>query len=160
MAVQARGEQLAHEVEPLDASLWFCRIEMIARGELAIENSLRHASHLLQLAPLALRPVVRLATNEDRFEALLDAGDFDAAARHLVAQPTALTLETSSDGTQMVAAISCVVLKRVITGVGATEAAAILDAWTTCLLAIKARFGEDLEALCAVSTGGLTNTRH
>ena len=150
---------MAHEVGPLDASLWFCRIEMIARRELAIENSLRHASHLLQMAPLPLRPIVRLATDEDRFEALLDAGDFDAAARHLVAQPTALALEPSSDGTQVAAAISCVVLKRVITGVGETEATAILDAWTTCLLAIKARFGEDLEALCAVNMEGMTNAR-
>lgn len=150
---------MAHEVGPLDASLWFCRIGMIARRELAIENSLRHAAHLLQMAPLPLRPVVRLATDEDRFEALLDAGDFDAAARHLVAQPTALTLEPSSDGTQVAAAISCVVLKRVITGVGETEATAILDAWTTCLLAIKARFGEDLEALCAVNMEGMTNAR-
>ena len=151
---------MAHEVEPLDASLWFYRIEMIARRELAIENSLRHASHLLQLAPLALRPIVRLATNEDHFEALLDAGDFDAAARHLVAQPTALAVETSSDGTQVTAALSCVVLKRVITGGGTTEAAAVLDAWTTCLLAIRARFGEDLEGLCAGSISGLTNTSH
>ena len=150
---------MAHEVEPLDASLWFFRIEMIARRELAIENSLRHAAHLLQMAPLPLRPILRLATPEDRFEALLDAGDFDAAARHLVGQPTALTLEPS-DGSQVVAAISCIVLKRVITGVGETEATAILDAWTTCLLAIKARFGEDLERLHTVKTDGVTKSRH
>ena len=153
---------MAHETEPLDASLWFRRIEMIACRELAVENALRHASHLLQLTPLALRPVIRLAADEDHFEALLGAGNFDAAARHLVAQPTALTVQSRSDGTQVVAAISCVVLRRVISGTGETEAAAILDAWTACLLAIRSRFGEDLTELNEANTqeGGFTYSWH
>ena len=151
---------MAQEMEPLDTSLWFQRIEMIARGELSIENSLRHASHLLQLTPLRLRPLVRLATDDESFEALLDAGDFDAAARHLIAQPTALAVETHSDGSRVVAAISCAILKRVISGAGETEAIAILDAWSACLLTIRLRFGEDLALLDETSAADLTHSLH
>lgn len=142
---------MAHEIEPLDPALWFERIEKIARGELAIENALRHASHLLQLTPRALRHVMRLAIHEDGFEALLDAGDYDSAARHLVAQPTALVVETHPDRTRIVADISCVILKRVVTGSGETEAQAILDAWTACLLELKSKYGQDLIGLTGAS---------
>lgn len=131
-------------VEPLDSAVWFRRIEMIARGELrSLEHALRHASHLLQLAPAPFRDVVRLAIDEDRFEALLEAEDFDTAARHLIAQPTALTIEDSLDGTKARAAISCPILNRTIRGEGETVAWAILSAWTTCLLDLRSEYGAD-----------------
>src|SRR5690606_16909675 len=76
---------MTHEIEPLEPSLWFARIELIARGGLgSIENSLRHAGHLMQLAPPSFRPAAHLAASEREFEALLDAKDFDTAARCLV----------------------------------------------------------------------------
>lgn len=135
------------DIEPLSPALWFERIEMIARGELrSVENSLRHAAHMLQLTPGPFREVVHMSLNEDAFEALLDAGEWDTAARHLVAQPTALSVEQDSDG-PVRAVISCVILKRAIHGHGDTVAAAVLDAWTTCLLALRTEFGADLVKL-------------
>jgi len=125
-------------IEPLDATLWFRRVEKIAKGDLGgIESSLRHASHLLQLTPLPFRDVVRLAIDEDQFEALLAAGELDQAARHLIAQPTALTVETAGPGLSVRATISCVILNQAISGTGSTVATAVLSAWTTCLLALE-----------------------
>ena len=135
------------DIEPLTPALWFQRIEMIASGELGgIENSLRHAGHLLQLTPAPFRAVVRMSLDEEAFEAVLQAREFDTAARHLVAQPTALCVEEDSDG-PVQAAISCVILQRVIRGSGDTVATAVLDAWTTCLLALRTEFGADLVSL-------------
>lgn len=129
---------MTEHIEPLDSALWFRQIEKIAQGQLAgMEQSLRHASHLLQLTPLRFREVVRLAIEEEAFEAMLSSGDFDTAARHLIAQPAALAVEDHDDGQSFRATISCVILKRTIGGGGPTVAAAVLSAWTTCLLALE-----------------------
>ena len=138
---------MTDEIEPLNSALWFRRVEMIARGELrSVENSLRHAAHLLQLAPQRLRHVLRLSIDEAAFEDLLDRGELDLAARHLVAQPTALSLAEEPNG-PVQAAISCVILKRVVHGTGDSVATAVLAAWTTCVLALRSEFGADLVKL-------------
>lgn len=117
---------------------------MIAGSELhSVEDSLRHAAHLLQLTPAPLREHVRLSLDEDVFEGLLEAGEFDTAARYLVAQPTALSVDKDRAGT-IRAVIRCAILKRAIQGTGDTVAAAVLDAWTSCLLSLRAKFGADL----------------
>ena len=135
---------MTDDIEPLAAPLWFERIEMIARGELGtVENSLRHAAHLLQLAPRPLRHVVRLALEESAFEALLDAGELDRAAHHLIAQPTALSVSHEPNEPAR-ATLSCAILQRAVHGTGETAAAAILNAWTGCLLALKTQFGPEL----------------
>lgn len=124
-------------VEPLAPELWFRRLELIASGQMAsVENALRHASHLLQLAPIAYREVVRPAIGEAPFEELLNVGDLDGAARHLVAQPLALAF--SADGEQALATISCPVLGHPVKASGDTIASAVLRAWTTYLLALRA----------------------
>lgn len=69
---------------------------------------------------------------EDRLEELLVAGDLDAAARHLVAQPLALAVEVA--GGKVQATISCPNLGCPIQVSGDTAASAILAAWATCLL--------------------------
>lgn len=138
---------MTDDIEPLPSALWFRRIEMIANGELdSVENSLRHAAHLLQLTPRPFRDVVRLSLDEEAFEALLEAGNLDTAARHLVAQPTALSVDQDGNG-PVRAVISCVILGRAIHGTGETVATAVLDAWTTCLLALRTEFGTDLLSL-------------
>ena len=127
---------MTDHIEPLEPALWFRRIEMIARGELpSIEHALRHAAHLLQLTPAPLRDAVYRALDEEAFEALLEAGEFDAAARHLLPQPTALSVEQDLRGLVR-ATISCAILKRAIHGTGETVAGAVLAAWTTRLLAL------------------------
>lgn len=135
-------------VEPLEADLWFRRIEIIANGALgSLENALRHASHLLRLTPRPLRPLVGLSTNDDTFEALLDAADLDTAARHLVAQPGSLGIEEGSEVAPVKATIQCSILHRTVRGTGETAAQAILDAWTSWLLAIRAEYGPDLAGM-------------
>lgn len=125
-------------VEPLDAAIWFRQIEKIARGKLpGMEQSLRHASHLLQLTPTPFRQVIRLAIDEDAFEAMLEAGEFDSAARHLIAQPAALAVVELNGGRSFQATISCVITNQTIHGSGPTVADAVLSAWTTCLLALE-----------------------
>lgn len=142
---------MADYAEELESTLWFRRIDMIASDALpSIENELRHASHLLQLTPEPLRPLVGLGIEEEEFEALLDAGDFDAAARYLVAQPTALSVE-GSGGDIVRATIQCSILGRPISGVAPTVAKAILRAWTTCLLAVRTKYGADLSGLADAS---------
>ena len=159
MGVQAHGGvRMRGDLHPLDSVLWFQRIEIIASGELGLENSLRHACHMLQLTPTPFRHVVRRAMDEDSFEALLEEGHLDAAARHLVAQPTALTVDRRPDARMVTAAISCVILKRVIKGTGETEAEAILDAWTSCLLALRVEYGADLVRLCKPDNGETLST--
>ncbi len=138
---------MRNEIKPLAPALWFRRIEMIARGELGtIERALRHAAHLIQLTPKPFREVVRLSLEEETFEALLEAGELDAAAKHLIAQPAALKVRQDSSGL-VEAVISCVILKRAIHGSGDTVAAAVMDAWTTCLLALRDEYGADLLTL-------------
>ncbi len=132
-------------IEPLDPSLWFERIEKIASGDLgSVENALRHAAHLLQLTPAPFRDGVRLGSDEAEFEALLDAGSFDAAARRLVGQPTALAVEADHAGAVYRVTMGCPILRRAISGRGKTEASAILDAWTKCLLNLRSEYGADL----------------
>ena len=138
---------MTEEMEPLDRARWFRRIEMIARGELVtIERALRHAAHLLQLTPRPFRHVVRMSLEEETFEALLEAGELDTAAKHLIAQPAALTVKQDPGG-PVEAVISCVILKQAIHGSGETVAAAVLDAWTACLLALRDTYSADLLTL-------------
>lgn len=136
---------MSEPIEPLVPSIWFERIEMVAQGHLGtVENALRHAAHLLQLTPAPFREVVRLGIDEEGFEALLDAGDFDTAARHLVGQPTALSIDADQGKSKFKATINCSILGRAIRGSGETVAIAVLDAWTTCLIGLRSEYGTDL----------------
>ena len=145
-------------IEPLEPEIWFERIEAIARGDMGLEQSLRHACHLLQLTPAPFREVVRLAVAETFFEDLLAARDYDAAARHLTALPTALSVDHTGD--EFSAAISCIILGQVIRGTGPTEATAILSAWTTCLLALKNAYKAGLIAFPASNQGSEKRARN
>ena len=129
------------DIEPLPPDLWFERIEMIATGQLgSTENALRHALHLLQLTPHEFRPREYGTIDEESYEALLEAGDLDAAARRLVAAPT-LTVSTTSSADGVEVAIGCRTLNKTIFGRGDSVAAAILQAWTECLFALESEFG-------------------
>lgn len=129
---------------PLDDAIWFQRIEMIRNRDLpSTENALRHALHLLQLTPLQFRPRGCPEINETAFERLLAAGQFEHAARLLVAAP-ALSVTATCDGDFAKAAIKCRVLNRTIRGEGQTVADAILQAWSECLLMLRIEPGETL----------------
>ena len=133
-------------IEPLATGVWFQRVAVIAGGELgSIENSLRHAAHLVQLAPIAFRRVMPPILDEDAFEALLEAGDYDTAARQLFVTPTTLLIETSVDERPLRAVIGCAILKRPVDGTGESAAAAMLDAWAKWLVTLRLEFGSDLD---------------
>lgn len=76
------------DIEPLEFGAWFCRISHVSSWPIhetdTLERALRHSFHLVQLAPLALRPVINCAVSEDEFEALLDEGDQLGAATALI----------------------------------------------------------------------------
>ena len=127
------------EIQPLEAWLWLRRVEMIANGDLGgVENSLRHAAHLAQLAPRTFRPHVGLATDDHAFEALLDSGEFDGAARHLL--PAAVNIEPEAGAIRTEVAVRSPLMNRTFHGKGETLAHAILEAWTACLLSLGAEF--------------------
>ena len=133
-------------IEPLATRLWFQRIAVIATGNLgSIENSLRHAAHLVQLAPTSFRKVLPQILDESLFEALLESADFDASARLLFASPTTLFIETSADDSPLRAVVRCAVLKRSVDCTGDTAASAILGAWAKWLVTLRFEFGSDLE---------------
>lgn len=126
------------DIEPLEAELWFRRIEMIGAGKLGpVEHALRHAGHLLQLTPRALQSQVALRIDADAFEAILQAGDLDHAARCLVGEPLGLSVEAGRGGDGITATVSCSVLRRPTQGTGQTVAEAIIVAWSRCLLALR-----------------------
>ena len=132
---------MQEETEPLTPELWFERIEMIANGQLGnTENALRHALHLLQLTPRQFRPPEYGTIDEESYEALLEAGDLDAAARRLVAAPT-LTVTTTLSAGGVEVAIGCKTLSMTIFGTGDSAAAAMLQAWAKCFLALRSEFG-------------------
>jgi len=146
---------MANNIEPLAPNLWFQRLAVIAAGELgSVENSLRHASHLILLAPKAFRKVVSPILDEEAFEALLDVGDFDTAARQLVVPPATLLVQADPDAKSLRAVIGCAILKRPVEGTGDTAAAAILDAWTSWLITLRLEFGVDFEQIPLPPTPG------
>ncbi|HEU4650593.1 MAG TPA: hypothetical protein VFS49_04190, partial [Croceibacterium sp.] len=133
-------------IEPLAPSLWFQRIAVIAAGELnSIENSLRHASHLIQLAPIAFRKVLPSFDNDDAFEALLESEDLESAARQLVGPGVTLLIEASCHDKPTRAVIACPDLRRTVDGTGDTVASAVLAAWANWLTALRAQLGAELE---------------
>lgn len=126
------GHRGDDDVEPLDSNLWFERLEAIARGDLGtLENSLRDAFHLVQLTPARFRRSVRPKLKEDSFEALLEGGDFEQAARNLLlceAAPSSGRREGSAGFESKLACPQCASL---IVSAGTCAGAAVLGCWLT-----------------------------
>ena len=135
---------MQQDIEPLEPEAWFERIEMIANDQMgSTENALRHALHLLQLSPREFRPREYEAIDEESYEALLESGDLDGAARRLVSAPT-LAVSTTSIPDGIEVAIRCRTLDLTIFGKGDSVAAAILQAWAKCLFAMRSESGSSL----------------
>lgn len=130
------------ESESLPLKLWFARIDRIASQNFgSIENRLRHAMHLVHLAPRSLQPALGRPLVESKLEGLLEKGDHDDAARYLV-RPGSLSVRSiAHDGGHAVEArIVCPLLKRVVRGWGDGIAGSVLDAWTRQMLALRSDY--------------------
>ena len=83
-------------IEPLGDDTWFgsvWRLRGLALGDQAtIARALRHAYHLIQLTPHALRASVSAALDERAFEDLLEDEIHDIAAQALVGAPAGLAV--------------------------------------------------------------------
>ena len=77
------------DIEPLEPAHWFARFRSLQARTLDDPNvlgaSLRHAFHLVQLAPRPLRHIVRCDLTELQFEELLLGDQFFPAVLALVA---------------------------------------------------------------------------
>lgn len=122
---------------PLATAIWFRRIERIRNRELpSTENALRHALHLLQLTPLEFRQDGYETIDEDSYEALLVAGEFEQAARRLVSAPT-LSVTTTPVGDCVRVGVKCSAMNHTRFGEGPTVADAILQVWSEYLLLLQ-----------------------
>lgn len=74
--------------EGLDPSTWLERMdrlaESIAQGAAAPDRHIRQAYHLQCLAPDGLRPMMTTPIEEERLEAMLEGGAFEAAVASVV----------------------------------------------------------------------------
>jgi hypothetical protein len=144
--------QPSADIEPLEPELWFAALEQLSRRQAkaedgSVENLLRHAFHLIQLASEALRTAVRCALDEDSFERLLDSEAFDSAAVALVGPPAGFALSCAVGNRHRVFHATVRLpgqLKPSGDARSESAARALLAAWANSLLALKQRSIEDL----------------
>jgi hypothetical protein len=74
--------------------------------------------------------------DEDSFEALLAAGEFEQAARRLVSAPT-LSVTTTPAGGCVRVGVRCSAMNHTLFGEGPTVADAILKVWSEFLLLLQ-----------------------
>lgn len=127
-------------IEPLSLETWFGsvgRLNALAlNGRTTIGSALRHAYHLVQLAPHALRTSVSAATSERAFENLLEAEIYDIAAQALVGSPAGLALVRQPGSKAIFAEVRFPDGRGLGCGQGRTIAPAILQAWCRAALAL------------------------
>lgn len=87
------------DIEPLEPGHWLLRLGQLAPRPLddedQLERVLRHAYHLVQLAPRPLRHVIRATCGEAEFEHLLEGRRFEDAVRRLIGRHMAYGLDLS-----------------------------------------------------------------
>jgi hypothetical protein len=138
-AISAAGNGV---IEPLDPQSWFRALGKMAErvGEASSdqhESLLRHAFHLLQLAPRPLRSLVRTDLTEAQYEQLLDCEAFESAAVGLVGHPmTYAIFRLKADLFEAQASLPGPA--RPILVRAPTLALALLAAWAQCLVALEA----------------------
>ena len=129
------------DIEPLEPGLWFGAVRKLARrierrGDGELERLLRHAYHLLQLTPRHFRDAVPTRVSEGAFEALLDEGQFEAAAHALAGGPAVSLLRPAGNPCEARARANAAFDAA---AQAADRGAAQLLAWTRWVLALEGR---------------------
>jgi len=136
-------------IEPLGLGTWFASVRRLSAlapaGPATIGSALRHAYHLIQLTPHALRTSVAAALNEQAFEDLLEAEVYDIAAQALVGSPAGLALVRQPSSKAVFAEVRFPDGRGLGCGQGRTIALAILQAWCRAALALDKAAGPALE---------------
>ena len=125
--------------------IWFRRLLYIQghlRGRTPIEPLLRHAFHMLQIAPLKWSDLVSNPVNESIFETALENEDWNSAVAHLLGDRLRVTRLTPTSGS-----IAVNVRDKFASGsaVGETFARAALGAWLTRLISAVSREAPEIE---------------
>jgi hypothetical protein len=127
-------------IEPLGLRSWFTSVRRLSAaattGQAPLGSALRHAFHLVQLTPHALRGSVAAALSERAFEQLLEAEIYDIAAQALVGSPAGLALVRQPGSRAVFAEVRFPDGPGVGCGEGRTIARAILQAWCRAVLAL------------------------
>lgn len=129
-----------HFIEPLESGTWFRTIDSLShrsrRSAGDLEEQLRHAYHLAQMAPLPIREVVQPKCDEVRFEQFLACGAFESAALALIPAPLKYSVARGYD-TMVLATVA---LPGDDTGNFASAeefASALLQAWVRSVMALQ-----------------------
>lgn len=128
------------DVEPMEPRSWFRMLGKLAEqlegaASDRHEPLLRHAYHLLQLAPRPLRCMIRSDLPEARYEQLLDCGAFESAVLGLVGHP--MTYEVAKLQADLhEAEVRLPGQVKPTLARGASAPMALLAAWTQCLVSL------------------------
>ncbi len=132
---------MKNDIEPLEPNLWFNLIEKLLDRGSSLESEapsalLRQAMHVAQLAPRPLRDTVRIFTDEESIERMLDSGAFTSAAMALMPLPMTFTLKQTKTGAYVASVSSSTSVCRG-KGKAPTAAKALLIGWCSFLLELR-----------------------
>ena len=152
------------DIEPLEPGHWIRSFRQLAMrrldDEADLERALRHAFHLVQLAPRPLRQIIHCTSSEAEFEALLETGAFDAAALRLLGNRTRYSLSRFSDEPGVAAEVWYADHFDRHHATEQSAALALFRAWLKCHQAIDGSGQLDRSSRVVKLTPGETSTEH
>ena len=125
----------------LSPGAWFDRIGWLGTelqsAKIDLESALRHAFHLLQLAPGPIDDMLGISISETQFEGWLEDGEWDVAARSLVANHLPISI-SKPDG-HYVVRVEGLWFDASAERSAKSSPRAILEAWLACIDDIRAK---------------------
>lgn len=137
------GQGASGDVEPLETGLWLQEWDKLASRSLIddqdLERVLRHAFHLVQLAPRPLRHLINCAVSEEQYEIMLEVGAWDSAAISLIGDQLGISVTRLSGTENFTAHVSNLREPAPRRVSDSTFARAVLKAWLKYLTAVDQR---------------------